>query len=146
MKLLYGHSETVTQFVIDVAGNDIPGAERGFGKSVSIGVIDNDGLLVAGIVYHNWEPEAGIVEISVASITRRWLTRPVLRAMFSYPFDQIGCQMIVMRTDSEKPHIGRMMKAVGAREYIIERLGGRNSDVAILTLTAEAWKASGFAV
>ena len=86
MTPLYGHSALVADFVAKL----IPGCERGFGACTAIGVIDDDLKLVAGWVYHNWHPEAGVIEISGASVNRRWLTRHVLRALFAYPFGKGG--------------------------------------------------------
>ena len=141
MALLYGHSEAVAEFVSKM----LPGCERGFGACTAIGIIDGDGKLVAGLVYHNWHQEAGVIEISGAAISKRWLTRPIIRAFLSYPFDGIGCQMIVARVDENLNHIRRMCKTAGGDEFVIPRLGGRGKSRAILTLTDDAWRNSKFA-
>ena len=139
MTPLYGHSETVAAFVAGL----LPDFPRGFGPCSAIGVLDGD-RLVAGLVYHNWQPEYGIMEMSCAAITRRWLTRPILRAIYEYPFDQVGCQMVAARVSEDATHLRRMWKALGANEYIIPRLRGRAASEAILTLTDDAWRASKF--
>jgi len=121
----------------------IPGCERGFGNCTALAVIDAD-TLVAGIVYHNYAPAAGVIEISASSTTPRWLTRSVLFEMFSYPFEQIGCQLVAMRIrPSDKP-LRRMLKAYGFSEYLIPRLRGRHEAELVMTLTDDAWRANGF--
>ena len=47
--------------------------------------------LVAGTLYHNWHPESGVIELSSASTDRRWLTKPVVKAMFHMAFDLWLC-------------------------------------------------------
>ena len=65
---IYGHDAIIADFVAQL----IPHCRRGFGpKAVGIGVVDGN-VLIAGIVYHNWDPEAGIIEISGARTTRQY--------------------------------------------------------------------------
>jgi hypothetical protein len=127
----------------------LPRLERGFGECKAMGVLDDDGELVAGMVYHRWSPEAEIIEISGASITSRWLTRPVLWRMFAYPFVDCGCQMVMMRTSVNNQMwngrgLPRLLKAYGFREYLIPRMWGRHEDGYLFTLTDDDWKANGF--
>ena len=117
----------------------IPGCERGFGSHTSMGVVRN-GELIAGILYHNYSPESGVIEISGAATDSRWLTRQTLRAMFSYPFDEVGCQMVVARHSEHNARLRRMWRAVGSSEFVIPRLKGRNEAMVVTTLTDDAWR------
>lgn len=117
----------------------IPGCERGFGQCTTMGVI-RDGELIAGIVYHNWSPETGVIEISGFGTDSRWLNRQTLHAMFEYPFDQLGCQMVVARHPEHNKRLRRMWRAVGASEYIIPRLNGRDEALVVSTFTDDAWR------
>lgn len=129
---VYGEHEKVSRFVAELL--NFP---RDFGNCVAIG-FENQGL-VAGVVFHNWNPEAATIELSAASIHRRWLSKANLRRIFSYPFDQIGVQLCVARTSEKNKRVRRIWKALGAKETIIERLRGEHEGEAILTLTKEAW-------
>jgi hypothetical protein len=85
---VYGHDEVVAQFVAQL----IPECrERGFPpSSKAIGVI-NDGRLIAGLVYHNWNKTAEVIEMSGAAIPGKyWLTRETLKRIYRYPFLQFG--------------------------------------------------------
>ncbi|WP_434286303.1 hypothetical protein [Celeribacter sp. SCSIO 80788] len=106
--------------------------------------VEHGGNVVAGIVFHNWEPETGIVEISGASENPRWFTRRVINAALTYAFDGLKCQMIVARQAVENENPRRCWKALGGNEYIIPRLRGRDKDGSIITLTDEAWRSSKF--
>jgi hypothetical protein len=120
-----------------------PGEGKDFGNCQGIAVIE-DGNLIAGMIYHNWEPSAGVMEISGAGITKRWLTRQTLRAMFSYPFNECDCQAVVMRvSDHDKP-LHRMLMSYGFETYRIPRLRGRNEAENIFVLTDNAWKGNKF--
>lgn len=141
MKLLYGHSETVAAFVSKL----IPNCSRGFGACSAIGVLDDDGALVAGMVYHNWNPESDVIEMSGASLTPRWLTRKVLHAIFYYPFGQLDCQLVVLRVTAGDQRLARIFHAFGMKRYTIPRLRGRTEDEAIYTLTDDDWYSGKFA-
>lgn len=48
-------------------------------------ILEKDGDITAVAVYNNWYPKNS-VEISIAAVEGRWLTRPFLSAVFSNPF------------------------------------------------------------
>lgn len=110
---------------------------------VTMGVFDK-GQLIAVILYNNYQPEAGVIEFHGAGTTPRWLTRPVLKAMFEYPFDQLGCQMVVTRTSERNTRLLRMLTAYGFDHVLVPRLRGRDEGERIFWLTEEDWRANGF--
>jgi len=139
VNLLYGHDKQVADFV----ARTVPGLERGFGPCKTIGVV-NDGNLVAGLVYHNWNPEHGVIEISGSALDPHWLTRPILREMFDYPFNRCGCQLVVMRVSPHNKRLHRQLKAYGFKSYKIPRLRGRDESEIIFTLADDEWRAGKF--
>lgn len=115
---------------------------QGFGQVedyCSLGVFDGDDL-IAGVLYHNYYPENGVIEFSAASISKKWLTRPVLRAMFGVPFDIFNCQMCVVRVSSENDVMLRIARSFGFSEYVIPRLRGRHENEHVFTLTDDQWQ------
>lgn len=118
----------------------IDGCERGFADFTTLGVTE-EGRLVAGVVYHNYSPEAGVVELSAAATSKGWLTRPVLKAMFGYPFDEIDCQMAVLRVSEENAGMVSIARRFGFTSYRIPRLRGREEAEIIFTLTDNDWRA-----
>lgn len=118
----------------------IPHCARGWARCVALSVWR--GARIGGVVYHDWNPDAGTIQMSAAG-GDGWLTRPVLQAMHEYPFS-IGCQMIVLQTAVDNRTMRRIGKAYGYRETIIPRLMGRAADASILTLTDDDWRASRF--
>ncbi|MGE0147464.1 MAG: N-acetyltransferase [Parvibaculaceae bacterium] len=140
MDLVYGRNDEVAAFVASL----IPFcAARGFGECAALGVARR-GRLVGGFVFHDYAPEFGVVELSFAAADRRWLTRPVLYAAFSYVFDGLGCQMACSRTPAGLGHAVRICRAYGFRQQRVPRLFGRGEDGILSTLTVEDWRANGF--
>lgn len=113
---------------------------RGFGNCRAIGVIDDDGKLIAGLVYTNWNPVAGTIEISGAALPNtQWLTRETLRRMFGYAFQGCACQMVVMRVYADNERLLRQLAALGFGFTTVKRLFGRNIDGVVCTLYDEEW-------
>lgn len=133
---VYGHDEVVARFVAQL----IPHAQRGFENARAIGILDNEGKLIAGLVYHNYDPEAAIVEISGAALPRKqWLTRGTIARMYQYPFLTIGCQMVVQRTPADDTRLLRQLAAYDYSFIKIPRLFGRGRDGVVCCLTYEDW-------
>lgn len=116
---------------------------REFGQCQAFAVVDG-GEVVAAVVYNNWDPDAGVIEISAASKNRRWLTRPVLKALFEYPFIECQCQAVVLRVADDNTHMHRIAKAYGFEHYIIPRLRGRDANENVFVLSDDAWKSNRF--
>lgn len=138
---VYGHDQVIAGFVASL----IPHCRRGFGQHCkAVGVIRDD-RLIAGIVWHNWDPDAAIIEISGAALPRsNWLTRETIRRMYGYPFLQCGCQMVVQRTPADDTRLLGMLAAYDYSFVTVPRLFGRDRDGVICSLTREAWSANRF--
>jgi len=136
MMYAYASHDLVAQWVAE----HIPHCERGFANCKAIGVLDGDGRIVAGAVYHNWEPEFGLIEMSVAALPGSgWYTRETMARMYQYPFLDIGCQMIVLRLKASDIGLQRMLAVTGYTLTRIARFFGRGEDGVIATLTYEDW-------
>ena len=135
MDLLYGHNEAVAAWV----AAHIPGCERGFDRPVSIGVLEGE-RLIGGTVFHNWNPEAGVIEMSSAGTSPRWLSRKMLKAIFGYVFDQIGCQLVVMRVSERNIRMIEIAERFGFKGHLIPRLRGRDEAEWLFTLTDDQWR------
>ena len=139
IELAYGFDKPVADFV----ARHIPGCERGFHNPRCIGVVA-DGVLIAGIVYHDWRPEAGVIQMSAAAISAKWLAPKVLHAIFAYPFELIGVQMVVLLVRDSNARMKRIAERFGFTGHIIPRLAGRNEAEIIYTLTDDQWRATAF--
>lgn len=138
MSVTFDHSRVVAAFVASL----IPGCERGWSACRAIGFLDDAGRLEAGVVYHNWEPENGVIEISAASTHRRWTTRDRIKLIFGYPFDGLGCRLVVARIAESNRRARRIWRSLGADEFVIPKLRSPTEAECIYTLDAETWRAS----
>lgn len=113
------------------------GEVRSFGPGSAMGVADADGPRGA-VVLHNWRPDEGVMEMSAAG--DHWLSRPVLRELFGYVFDEMGCQAAVMRVDPANDRMCRIASAFGFQRYDIPRLRGRDRAEAVFVLGDDEYK------
>lgn len=120
-------------------------SEIGFtGKYNAIGVFDGTAL-VAGTIYHNWNPAYETICMSIASCTPRWATRRIIEGLLRYPFLELGVQRITVTAKATNFASLRLIEGVGfTREARLERAAGRNDDIVVLRLFIEEFLAGKF--
>ena len=125
LQYIYGYDEGVAAFVARL----IPHCRRGFGPNIkAIGIADHE-QIIAGLVYHNFDPEAGIIEISGAALPgKHWLTRETIKRMYQFPFHQCDCQMVVQRTPADDEWLLGILARYGYTFMLLPRLFGRDRD------------------
>lgn len=133
-------TETLSRLVADRIW---PTKGRSFGECLGIAVMEGSSL-AAGLIYHNFDPDARVIEISGAAWAKGWLTRDVLRAMYGYPFVDCGCQAVVQRVSDDDTAQHRMLTSYGAVRYRIPRLRGEDAAENIFVTTKEAWENNRF--
>lgn len=116
------------------------GSDNQFDRYSTMGVF-NDGELIGGTVYHNWQPDAGVVELSSAATSRKWLQPHVIRALFAFPFDMLGAQMVVMRVSERNSGMVAIARRFGFEGVLIPRLRGRDEAEWVFSMTDDAWRA-----
>ena len=132
---VYNHDDEVAQFVAQLS----PPAGGGFGRCKTIGMIDGEGRLIAGLVYFNYDPKAAAIEIGAAAITPRWFNRATYRRMFEYPFIECGCQMVYGRVRADNEQLLSQLARMNFNLTIVPRMYGRSEDGVICTLTDDQW-------
>jgi hypothetical protein len=143
MKYVYDQSELVANFVAQM----IPHVRAlgGFGRCSAIGITETIGgrdELVAGLVYHQFDPLAGLMEISGAALPGvQWATRRTLLVMHSYPFGLCKCQMVIMRVARDNERLLHQLLRLGYELTEFPRMFGREKDGAICRLTDDKWRA-----
>lgn len=134
----------------------LPEVNRGAGEFVGMGLYENpeafekycsltitrNGQPICGILYHNYQPDTGVVEMSIHSTSPRWMTRETVSKAMAVAYDQIGCQMAVARVSERNERAAQMLRGIGFTGYLIPRLRGRDEDEWVFTLTDDDWRAS----
>lgn len=116
---------------------------RDFGPRRVLAITDGEKLR-GGVVVHDWNPEAGTVEISGAALPGMQV-RSAAREVARLVFGVMGCQAVILRTAETNTAARRLARAMGGQENIIPRLRGRAASEALIVITQEAWQSSRWA-
>ena len=144
MKVVWANSgDPLNSTIGDYVSRRLYGRTGAFRDFTAMGVIDGE-RAVAGLVYYDFDRSAGVIQVSGAAETPRWLARNVLWEMFHFPFDEIGCQALVMRVDPEDRRLGRILPKLGFVKHVIPRLRGRDKPEALYVLYDDVWRSNGF--
>ena len=128
--------------VIPMVSN-ILGFKRGFGDAVTLAFVSGNKIM-GGLVFHNYDPENGVIEVSTASLSKKWFNRTILRQITAYVFEKCNCHAMVARTAPDNEPVLRIWRALGADEVTIPHLRGRGVPEVVFILTDAAWRKSKF--
>ncbi|MDF2809889.1 MAG: hypothetical protein K0S56_920 [Microvirga sp.] len=106
-------------------------------------IFDGD-KLIAGVVYYNYHPAYGTIELATAGIKSGWMSRRVLHAVFAMPFQMLGCQTCVMRVGAKYSPALKGARSLGGTETVLPRMRGRDEDEHVFTFSDDQWMASKF--
>jgi RimJ/RimL family protein N-acetyltransferase len=101
---LVGYDEEVAQWVSDQLKSG------SFGDCKAIGMV-YEGKLIAGVVFFCYRPPT--VEMSIASISKKFCTKTVLRNVFDYPFNQLNCKRITITVDANNAQARQFDERLG---------------------------------
>lgn len=109
--LLYGADKEVREWVAVQLFND---ADRYGDTCRAIGVVENGGI-IAGVVYSGYCPNHSI-EMSVASVDKRWCSRHNLEAFFSFPFIQLALERVWTQCSAEQEGVIMFNQRLGFKQ------------------------------
>ena len=105
-----------------------------FGPCTTIGVVEGD-RLIAGVVYSQYQPLVPSIEASCAADSRRWATRPVLDAIFRYPFETVEVERIQLSIGRKNKHTRRFCEKLGfTYEGMGRKAGPGGQDLAVYSM------------
>jgi RimJ/RimL family protein N-acetyltransferase len=152
LSLLYGHSDDVAHWVaqrLPYIRERVPHVPYGqvFGNAVGIGVVGDTGL-VAGVVYHSWDPQFRSIEVSCAAASPRWGNRQIFSGLLRYAWETAECRRITAVTPRRAPPGAtsprKFLEGLGfVREGSI-RLGFGDQNAIVYGLLREDWEAGRF--
>jgi len=118
------HSEAVAEWTL----RRLPEPIDGWGPCRGIGVARGPDL-IAGIVYNNLDAVG--CQMSIASTSPGWATRPVLRLLFHYPFNQYGLRRVYALTSAKAAHTRAFLERLGFVQEGLLREGFVSGDAAV---------------
>ncbi len=99
--------------------------------------LERDGDLLAVVVYNLWSG-ADIAMHVAAMPGRRWMTRGFLRAVFRYPFVQLGCRRVTGYVPASNLDAQRFDEHLGfVREGVMREALDNGEDVILYGLLRE---------
>lgn len=117
--LIYGEDEFVSKWVCAL----IPHSD-GFGPCVTIGITNDKRDLIAGVVYNQYQPKYGVIELSMAAISPMWAKKEIITELLRYPFEQLGVYKVYTATPADNAkaikvnaHIGFKKEAILAHSF-----------------------------
>ena len=131
--------------IIEFVERGLWGGKRHFPPATALGWATAEEGIVAGFVFTNWQPDDGVIEVSGYSTRRDWATPSIVRELFAYPFEQLGCRLVVGRHSERNTRVRRIWKALGADEAVLPRMRADDEDEAVSLLHRDDWRKSRFA-
>lgn len=107
--VLYGADELVAGFVAERIER---ARGRGFGPCVALGHMRQNAL-VGGVVFHNFQPLDGDIEMSLAFDQPPRPSRATLRRLFAFPFAQLGLARITIRISAGHEPVRKLALGYG---------------------------------
>lgn len=121
------------------------GGEHSFGPdATAIGFANEVDGFVAGVVYHNYDEEKNVIEISSYSSCRNWNTKENLKTIFNYAFFTLNARIVIAKTSEENKRALRIWRALGAKQYAIEDLRAPGVAEILTTYSKDDWLKSRF--
>ena len=106
-----------------------------YGGGVGIG-IEKDGALIAGVIFDQCNGRS--INMHVAAIPgKRWMTKEFLHLCFSYPFDQLKVNKIIISVDSANTEAYAFDKHCGFHDEHTITDAGNLADLHILSMTRQ---------
>ena len=119
--------------------------KKQFGASTAIGFANKQKGIIAGVVYHNFDPDSRVIEISAYSDSPKWLSKNNLKRIFDYPFNQLNTRLVIGRCSERNVRVRKIWKRLGADEVIVPKIRNHNENEIITILDKTIWKKSKYA-
>jgi len=103
--ILFGADE----FVSNLVASRIKHMQAPFGPCTALGIV-RGGNLIGGVVYHNFRGHD--IEASIAIDRAAFLP---WRALFAYPFEQLGCARLTAFTGRKNKKARKLLENLGFR-------------------------------
>lgn len=129
MTLIAGHTPEIKAWV----ENKLPNVDD-FGLCEGIGVLSSN-RLICGVIYHNYRPKYGSIEMSIASISPMWARKENIKAFLDYPFKQLGCYRVYACIEFDNDRAQKTVGHIGfKREAICHSMFGKGKHGVVMRM------------
>jgi RimJ/RimL family protein N-acetyltransferase len=114
------------------------------GLYVAIGIVI-DNKLIAGVIWHNYHTDNYdkplLIEVTLATIDKRWATRHTLKELFQYPFHQLGVKRVQATCSRKAKRVRLTLKRLGfSYEGIVREAHPNGGDAAHYSILKDECK------
>jgi RimJ/RimL family protein N-acetyltransferase len=121
----------------------IPHVERFQPPYRSALIFDSGHRVIAGVVFHDWIPAAGTIQLSMAAISPKWATRDTLAGLFRYAFETNGANKLWTATPHKSDRAIRFNRGIGMKqEAVLRHQFGPGVHAVVCSMLAAEWRAS----
>lgn len=121
MRVLRGHNDAVMDFVAKRMPPMFGDGIRYAGNYVGLGVIDDTGTLVAGVIYNEYQPQFGTIMVHLAADTPRWATHGVVKEILGYAFLEARLNKVWGSTPAHLLRVLRFNRGLGFKREAVVR-------------------------
>jgi hypothetical protein len=146
MRLVWVHRSNGDVFTAVEAfvATRIWGGHRKLSGDTAAVFVDAKDNMAGAVFFQNYDSETGVIELTGASVSPRFLTRKTLYELYSYAFNTLKCQTAMQVARADDDHQAGLLPRYGFKRFDVPRLKGRNTDAAIYVLHDDVWRANGF--
>lgn len=132
MRIVDGILYDADAMVADWVHAQIPQLIEPFRDPKAMGIMDR-GVFIAGVVWHDYTGHD--LHLSAAAASPRWARKGVMRAIFHYPFVQLGCRRVTATTGSGNVRLHRFVEGIGMmREGVLRQAMPDGTDLVVYGL------------
>ena len=117
---------------------------EGFGPCQAIGIVDNNGRVIGGVVFHGWNKHYRSIEMSSAADNAKWLSKRVIAGILSYPFEQLSVERIACVTTPGDKRTRHLLEGIGMKYEGTGRKVFGELDGVSYSLVRDDWRAGRF--
>jgi RimJ/RimL family protein N-acetyltransferase len=115
------------------------GDESVYADCGSLGIV-SDKKLLGAVLFHNWQPDFGTIELSAAADSPRWLLKQTIREIMGICFDQLQCQQIFSRMAADNERAAQIYEFLGFNCILLPNMRGAGKHEYLMLLTVDEWR------
>ena len=108
-------------------------------NSVFLAVANETDGVIAGIVYHYYNPDHGTIEMSGFTTKKHWLSRNILNKILEYPFNQLKLRLVFCRFSGNNRFIANIVERLGGTVHILPDMCGEGESQMFGILKRDNW-------
>ena len=110
------------------------------GKYAGLGVLDENNTLVAGVVFNDYWPIFGTMQVHLAADTPRWATRNVVKEILGYAFVDAAVDKVWGCTPSHLKRVLRFNAGIGfTREAVLRHQYGKGCHCVVTSMMKDEY-------